>query len=269
MRETLDNATELEEVSLAQLRADTSDPFLRWSVPDAGLLGAWRVGASLAVARTRSSRMTRPAPWVLMLGERAELAEIVESLPQLLGETPGGVTVSAAAYPLVPADDWGLRVRGRWDYMVTGVPPAVPEDVVVQEVNDTAAINELLDAGNADAHVRPGDPSIACWLGAHDDLGLTCVGALTVTDNGGAHLRAITTAHRARRQGLGWAVSAALTVRGLRDVSPEVTLGVYSDNLAAIALYSRLGYARVHRLVSAATPTPPPPTATCQTPVGP
>jgi ribosomal protein S18 acetylase RimI-like enzyme len=255
MRETLDNRADVEEVSLARLQEETSDPFLRWSVPESGLLGAWRVGESFAVARTRGLRIEMPAPWVLLLGEPGELSLLVKSLPDLLGQPPGGVTVTAAAYPLIPDDRWGLRVRGRWDYMVTSTPPAVPEGVLVQEVHDQAAIGELLDEGNADAFARPGEPGIATWLGVHDDQGLACVGALTVTDNGGAHLRAITTAQRARRQGLAWAVSAALTVRGLRDLSPEVTLGVYTDNAAAIALYCRLGYSRAHRLVSAAVPS--------------
>jgi len=257
MRETLDNGADVAAVSLAELRDQTDDPFLRWSVPDSGFLGAWRVGESLAVARTRGSRIAMPAPWVLLLGQPAELALLVAALPDLLGTTPGGLTVSAAAYPVVPADRWGLRVRGRWDYLVTATPPAGPDDVLVQEVYDEAAIDELLDEGNTDAHARPGDPGIASWLGVPDDAGLACVGALTVTENGGAHLRAITTAHRVRRRGLGAAVSAALTVRGLRDVSPEVTLGVYSDNAAAIALYSRLGFSRAHHLVSAAAPAPP------------
>lgn len=256
MRETLDNGADVHEVSLTELREQTGDPFLRWSVPDAGLLGAWQVGEGFALARIRGPRIAMPAPWVLMLGDPTELAPLVEALPDLLGGTPGGVTVSAPAYPLIPADRWGLSVRGRWDYMVTAAPPAVPEEVLIQEVYDDGAIHEVLDTGNADAHARPGDPSIACWLGVHDEFGLACVGALTVTENGGAHLRAITTAPRARRQGLAWAVSAALTARGLRDVSPEVTLGVYTDNAAAIGLYSRLGYARVHRLVSSAIPHP-------------
>lgn len=256
MRETLDNGADVHEVSLTELREQTGDPFLRWSVPDAGLLGAWQVGESFAVARTRGLRVAMSAPWVLMLGNPVDLAPLVEALPDLLGTPPGGVTVSAPAYPVIPADSWGLSVRGRWDYLATAVSPAVPEDVRIQQVYDDAAIHEVLDSGNAEAHARPGDPSIACWLGIHDDGGLACVGALTVTENGGAHLRAITTAPRARRQGFAWAVSAVLTVRGLRDISPEVTLGVYTDNAAAIGLYSRLGYSRLHSLVSAAIPHP-------------
>lgn len=241
-------------MSLETLRQQTNDPFLRWSVPDAGMLGAWRVGASFAVARTRGPRLAMPAPWLLLLGEPTEVATLIEQVPQQLGAPPGGVTVSASAYPMVSADQWGLRVRGRWDYMLTSLPPSTPEGVLVQEVDDPDLINELLDAGNSDAHARPGEPRIHSWLGVTDDKGLACVGALTVTENGGAHLRGITTAPRARRQGLAWAVSAALTVRGLREVSPEVTLGAYTDNAAALALYCRLGYSRVHRLVSAAVP---------------
>jgi ribosomal protein S18 acetylase RimI-like enzyme len=250
MRETVDNGPRLETLPLELLREQTRDPMLRWSVPDAGLLGAWRLGQSFAVARSRGLRRDLPAPWVLLLGEAAELAELIEIVPGLLGSVPGGVTISAPAYPLLPTE-WGLHVRGRWDYLLTSSPPPVPSDVWVEEVHDDEAISALLDAGNADAFARPGDPRIHSWLGVHDDAGLACVGALTVTENGGAHLRAITTAPRARRRGLGSAVSAALTVRGLREVSAEVTLGVYSDNVAALALYSALGYSRIHRLVSA------------------
>jgi ribosomal protein S18 acetylase RimI-like enzyme len=252
MRETVDNDHRLEEISLGALRRDTQDPFLRWSVPDEGLLGAWRVGRSFAVARTRGLRVATPAPWVLLLGDPAELAAVVERLPELLGTLPGGATVSAPAYPLLPTS-WDLAVRGRWDYLLTAHVPAAPDDVGIHDVHDEAAISDLLDAGNADAHARPGDPRIHSWLGVSDELGLACVGALTVTENGGAHLRAITTAPRARRRGLGSAVSAALTRRGLREVSPEVTLGVYSDNTPALELYAALGYSRVHRLVSAVT----------------
>lgn len=236
-------------MSLQALRELTDDPFLRWSVPDAGFLGAWRLGDSFALARSRGPRMVMPAPWLLLLGGKAELAELVDQVPDLVGSVPGAVTVSAPAYPLLPTE-WGLRVRGRWDYMMTSSPPAVTHDVPVHEVHDEAAISDLLNAENADAHARPGNALIHSWLGVSDDLGLACVGALIVTENGGAHLRAVTTAQRARRLGLGSAVSAALTARGLSEVSPEVTLGVYSDNAPALAMYTGLGFSRIHRLVS-------------------
>lgn len=161
--------------------------------------------------------------------------------------------MSAEAYHLIPAA-WGLGVRGHWDYMATTTVPEVPGDPRIEVVTDHDAINAVLDADNADAHARPGDPDVDCWMGIADDSGMACVGALTMTHNGGGHLRAITTLERARGRGHGASVSVALTRRGLERLSPEVTLGVYSDNAGAIRLYERLGYRRVHRFTSAALP---------------
>lgn len=237
---------EITRASIDELRA--GDAFLRWSIPSQPI-GAWSVGSGVAVAMHRAPRSGLPSPWLALLGEPDDIAVLVNAMPSLLGEAPGGVTASAAAFPTV-SSAWGVTVRGRWDYMVTSrelPPPRVP----VREIGDAAVVNTVLDAGNADAHARPGDPEISCWLGADDEQGPACVGALTTTVNGGAHLRAITTVPRARGRGLGSAVSTALTARGLAELSPEVTLGVYTDNVDAIRLYERLGYRRVHRLVSA------------------
>jgi len=242
----------LEPLTIGALRAACADPFLRWSVPDDGVLGAWYDGHNLVVARDRALRRPARGPWLLALGEEgSDLARVAEQASAWLGRPPTGVTVSAAAYDALP--DWSLRVRGRWDYMLTEVmPEAAGPDVV--EVRDGAAINGLLDLANADAFSRPGDPDVHTWLGVYDDGGLACVGALTLTVNGGPHLRAVTTHPGRRGHGLGTAVSAALTRHGLQRLGPEVTLGVYSDNATAITLYERLGYRRIHRLVSAAAP---------------
>jgi ribosomal protein S18 acetylase RimI-like enzyme len=241
----------LEPVSIGALRAACADPFLRWSVPDDGFLGAWYDGRNLVVARDRALRRPAPGPWLLALGEGRELATVAEEASSSLGRAPTGVTVSASAYDALP--DWSLRVRGRWDYMLTDVMPD-PVGVDVVAVRDDEAINGLLDLANADAFSRPGDPDVHTWLGVYDHGALACVGALTLTVNGGPHLRAITTHPDRRGRGLGTAVSAELTRRGLQRLAPEVTLGVYSDNVTAITLYERLGYRRIHRLVSAAAP---------------
>ena len=219
-----------------------------WSVPR-HVHGAWLLGDTVAVAMDARPRSGLPSPWLALLGRPEEAAELARAVPALLGRDPGGLTVSADVFPVVSAV-WDLRLRGRWEYMATGDAPPMPEPHV-REVLDPAEVDAVLDAGNADAHARPGDPDILRWLGIDDAEGLACVGALTRTVNGGAHLRAITTVPHARGRGLGTAVSAALTRAGLAEVSPEVTLGVYTVNTGAIALYERLGYRRVHSLVSA------------------
>ena len=49
---------------------------------------------------------------------------------------------------------------------------------------------------------------------------------------------------------MGTAISAALTRRGFANGSSQCTLGVYTDNPTAIAMYQRLGYRTVHTFTS-------------------
>ncbi|MBA2774563.1 MAG: GNAT family N-acetyltransferase [Nocardioidaceae bacterium] len=246
-------APTLHSISLEEVRA--RDAFVRWSIPDDGHAACWAVGSSVAVVHRRAPRPMLPSPWAVLLGRPAELRPLVDALPGLIGGPPAGVTMSADAYELIP-HDWAFAARGHWDYMVTSTVPAVPRGVEIEEIDDVDVINAVLDADNADAHARPGDPDVQCWLGIGEGSAMACVGALVLTHNGGGHLRAITTLRQARGRGLGSALSAALTRRGLERLSPEVTLGVYSDNVAAIRLYERLGYRLVHHFTSAARAEP-------------
>ncbi len=246
-------APTLHSISLEEVRA--RDAFVRWSIPDDGHAACWAVGSSVAVVHRRAPRPMLPSPWAVLLGRPAELRPLVDALPGLIGGPPAGVTMSADAYELIP-HDWALAARGHWDYMVTSTVPAVPRGVEIEEIDDIDVINAVLDADNADAHARPGDPDVQCWLGIGEGSAMACVGALVLTHNGGGHLRAITTLRQARGRGHGSALSAALTRRGLERLSPEVTLGVYSDNVAAIRLYERLGYRLVHHFTSAARAEP-------------
>lgn len=244
-------APTLHSISLEDVRA--RDAFVRWSVPADDDAGCWAVGSSVAVVHRRAPRPMLPSPWAVLLGRPAELRPLVEALPGLIGGSPAGVTMSADAYDLIPAN-WALAARGYWDYMATSAVPEVPRGVEIEMVDDVDVINAVLDADNADAHARPGDPDVECWLGIREGPLMACVGALVTTQNGGGHLRAITTLRHARGRGYGSALSAALTRLGLERLSPEVTLGVYSDNIGAIRLYERLGYRLVHHFTSAARP---------------
>ncbi len=112
-------STLIRQLDLDEARA--RDAFIRWSVPDATVTG-WSVGSSVALVHDRAPRPMLPSSWAVLLGRPAELRPLVAAMPDLIGTTPAGVTMSAAAYDLIPPAR-GLATRGHWDYMAMSAPP--------------------------------------------------------------------------------------------------------------------------------------------------
>jgi len=250
----------MHTIDVAEVAA--RDAYVRWSIDPASVSGCWAVGSSVALLHDREPRPGLGSPWLMVLGKLDEARALFDALADLGVGVPAGVTVSAPTYPLVPTQ-WALEPRGHWDYLVTSAAaardPGRDVEVEVLDVADPVVagqVDAVLDADNDGAFARPGDADVHTWMGVRDGNELAAAGALCRTESGAGHLRAITTLSRARGRGYGAAVSAALTRRGLDQLAPEVTLGVYSDNAGAIRLYERLGYRLVHHFVSAATATP-------------
>ncbi len=133
--------------------------------------------------------------------------------------------------------------------MATRTAPPVPS-FPVEEIDDADEVNALLDAFAPDAHARPGSPRVETWLGVREAGVLLAVGALARQHDRTGHLRAVTVAPEARGRGIGRELSAALTHRALDGGSGVATLGVYVDNLPAVAVYRRLGYDVIHTFAS-------------------
>jgi GNAT superfamily N-acetyltransferase len=157
------------------------------------------------------------------------------------GAAPWRVSVEQPAV-LPPA--WHRPASHEWHWMLTTRPARrrVSRGVEVLTAADAAAVDELLDAANPHSFARPGVPGVAAWLGIRDGERLLAAGALQRMHDGTLHLRGVGVRPEARGQGLGTALSAALTDHALLHGSGVATLGVYSDNAAALAVYSRLGY---------------------------
>ena len=153
------------------------------------------------------------------------------------------MSVEAASYDLLP-EAWRYPTEGHWHWMLTETaPPRHPREPEVVEVTDPAAIDALLDVANPHSFARPGSRGVERWLGVPGPDGLLAVGALYRDPSGAGHLRSVTTHPAAAGQGLGTAVSAALTRVAL--TRGAATLGVYVDNAPALAVYARLGF-RTH-----------------------
>lgn len=133
--------------------------------------------------------------------------------------------------------------RDDWDFRWTVTPPAVQpgEDRVVRlSAADHDAIGDLVESSFPTSTTRPGDPRVRHWYGIHAGRRLVAVGA-DRSRGGTGFLAGITVAVDARGQGLGAALTSAMT-RILFDHAEEVTLGVMTDNLGAARLYERLGF---------------------------
>src|SRR5690606_776864 len=79
------------------------------------------------------------------------------------------------------------------------------------------------------------------WFGWRDETGVLRCMAAASNWRREVHLGSIATDPRWRRRGLGSAVTAALTRAGLAATG-QVSLGLYTVNVAARRVYERLGF---------------------------
>lgn len=130
-----------------------------------------------------------------------------------------------------------------WDFHWTAsAPPVQPgeEQVVGLTDADAAALTDLIEAAFPHTTSRPGDPRVRGWYGIRSGGRLVACGADRSQGDIG-FLAGVAVAPGLRGQGLGGAVTAALTRRLLARYD-RVALGVFSANTGASRLYRRLGF---------------------------
>ncbi|WP_299050698.1 GNAT family N-acetyltransferase [uncultured Nocardioides sp.] len=226
-----------------------TDPFLLHHVAPDAVRRVWRRGDAAVVEMERA----------VADGVRVMTAGVgpAADLDPLLAEVAGTADrpwrlfvdeTSAGALP--PA--WRPAEPHSWHWMLTRqAPAAVAGEDAVEVVDDAAAVTAVLDVAMPETHARPGTPGLECWLGVRDADGtLAGVGAVARQPDGTGNLRGIAVLPSYGGQGLGTALSAALTRRALAGASGVATLGVYVDNAAALRVYTRLGYATRHTFYS-------------------
>jgi ribosomal protein S18 acetylase RimI-like enzyme len=147
----------------------------------------------------------------------------------------------------------GRQEPGQWDLMCCETePPRQPGEERVVRIEDPAAVQAFLDRANPSHSVGADHPEIEHWLGVADEASgaLLAVGAFTRRRHGTAYLASIATAPQSRGQGLGAAVTAALTRQAFAAGDALCTLAHYSPNDPAQRLYRRLGYRTTHQMQS-------------------
>lgn len=189
-------------------------------------------------------------PYLSALGAPDRVAAL---LAEVLGELPPRqrLTVPRGAAALLPA--WvGIEDAADWDFRHrTGPPPPQPGEERVVRVVDESAVAAVLAVTSPGASAVPGDPAVRAWWGVVGGDGrLLACAADTSAATGVGHLSSVAVRPEARGQGLGRAVTAAVTRALLAEGRDVVTLGLYADNAAAAAMYDRLGFRHDHRFTS-------------------
>jgi len=244
------------------------DPFLAYDL-DPGSLERTAFEPGLAAAWL-SHHPWRSVRWITSVAHvpetdesRAAAVALVERLAdeaEDAGTPATGVTWPRLALDLMPA-----RLRPphhhEWDHWFTHVdPPAsavrsaydVDPPVVDLEAGDPR-IPALLEVASPDAPIRPGDPRVVRWAGIDDpdEPGrLVALVAVTAQRSGAGHLNDVATHPDLRGRGLARYLCGRVTIDALAEGRPAVTLGMYTDNHAARALYTTLGFTCLHSFAS-------------------
>lgn len=227
------------------LLATDHDPFARASLHRPVARGWHGSGATAWMGLDQHEH----ANYLSALGEPSAVGELVgELLPELPPRhrvtLPRGTAARLPAWVGLDGTDWDFRWLG-------SPPPEQAGEDRVREIEDQIAVSDLLQVSSPTASALPGDADIVRWVGVPDGLGgLFACAADTSTAASVGHLKSIAVHPAARGQGLGKAVTAALTRSLFARGCDVVTLGMYATNVRGRALYDSLGFRDEHRFTS-------------------
>lgn len=199
---------------------------------------------------------TGSGPWgpvACALGN-AERAALVFAALDSAGELGGATWLHLPRVPVAAlAPHLSVVRHDHWDFRWTSSPPPRQpgEDRVTQLTHaDHEAINALIEDAFPTTTTRPGDPRIGRWFGIRAGGRLVACGA-DRSRGGVGFLAGLTVATDMQGQGLGGALTAAMTRRLFAD-HDDVALGVMADHDRTIRLYERLGFTNSLARTSAA-----------------
>ncbi|AYY12021.1 N-acetyltransferase [Actinobacteria bacterium YIM 96077] len=219
--------------------ATAGDALACWAAQRLDRTGsAFAAGDAVAVAAPDLARRDR----LVVRGSVADTTELVRSL---LGTLPSSYRVMGSAQLVRAMADAisDLDVRGTFGWMETRTPAPVPDNPATwldgAELGEAA---ELVRRVYPDSYAVPGADPEHRWAGVRDAAGrLVAVACDAWTGGGVGFVSGVVTDPRARRSGLGRAVTA-FVARELWAKYERVALMVDSSNHAAIRLYEGLGF---------------------------
>ena len=225
------------------LVATDHDPYVRGSLRHPQVSG-W---AGHEAVLWRATDAEERVPYVMTHGAPHAVALLVE---ELLAELPHQtrITLPRGTAPLLPA--WVAIDGTHWDFWWYDAAPDLRagEERVTEVAAEEVAV--LLPLASPTASAQPDDPAVRRWVGVRGPDGLLACAADTSAATGVGHLSSIAVHPDARGQGLGTAVTAALSRTIFAEGCDLVTLGMYATNDAGRAMYRGLGMKDDHLFTS-------------------
>lgn len=223
-----------------------ADPFVQWRSPAVLEVPAYAADRVVAIPGTRSHFVV-PAPDARQDDVTAMLRFVRQVV--LAGQDEGGVSVPQR-FAHLRDNLFRTTTGGDWDWMWTTDSPApTPGEGDVIDLDDNADAEEIgafMTTHNPRVWTEVGTGQVRTWVGVRGlDKELLAVGGAQAEASGVAHLAGILTHPNHRGRGLARAVSAVLTRRAVVERG-VCTLGMYSDNDPARAVYRGLGYRTAH-----------------------
>ncbi len=253
----------VQRLTVEELHAAAADDLMVISETRGGAIAAWGLdggaeGTARGFAFAAEDDYSGSACWLSVVGSVETASALVDAALADLGDRITGLTVPRG----VPLATWnaapppGARDDSEWDMMAChAAPPVQAAEARLFVMDDPALIPEVqgfLDRVNPHHSVRADYELVDLWVGARDEASgaLVAVGALTQRISGVAYLASIATDPAARGQGLGSAVTAALTRAVFERGERLCTLAHYHPNDSAQRVYLRLGYHTTHQFAS-------------------
>lgn len=238
------------------LAASAASPFIRHEIPAALADVWWQAGAAVAVRRIRH----RGGLSIVVLGPDHAVADVVAALPGIigsLGRGGSGETFSVSVPQHLESllhKDFRIVGGGDWEWFCTTAPPSDRGgDEAVVPLDDIARHDEVVEflaRHSPTADTLPGRGER--WFAIEREPGrLAAVTAYGHTATGAPHLSSVAVDETLRGRGLGRHIVSVVTRLAVSEHG-VCTLGMYSDNAVARALYLSLGYDNSFRWASRA-----------------
>lgn len=232
---------------MTDLPADTArEAFMRWRWDPDGVQDLRHAADAVGWTRTTG----KGERWATAFGPASDVCAILSSLDS--ERRLDGITCAESVADEVIRRWPPAREPGHWALWELANAPAGGSSRVRVIPRDDPRIAELMTFSPS-AHIPPGDPRIVRWLGIVEQGRLVSVAGHMRGPRHTVHIVGVCTHPDERGRGLARVVISELIARARDQGCEGVYLEMYTDNHAAAAVYSALGFREAGRYRSWAT----------------